>query len=109
MFNVARLPGLLLDAPLHRLDLVDLGEAEVFAPDEALGSAEKFIAQGTIAGYGPNFDERLPLPGAAECVVIGQRAFERARHRPALAFGPQAQIDAVSLPTISMRRQQANQ
>ena len=34
-------PALLLDLPLQRLDLVDLGEAEVFAVDERLDGREE--------------------------------------------------------------------
>ena len=42
---VAGLAGLLLDAPLERLDLVDLGEAEIFAIDKRLDGLQELLAQ----------------------------------------------------------------
>ena len=39
---------LLLDPPLQRLDLVDLGEAEILAVDERLDRLEELLAQ--VAG-----------------------------------------------------------
>ena len=38
---VAGLAGLLLDPPLERLDLVDLGEAQIFAVDERLDGSQE--------------------------------------------------------------------
>ena len=42
---VAGPAGLVLDAPLQRLDLVDLGEAEILAIDERLDGLEELLAQ----------------------------------------------------------------
>ncbi len=63
---VAGLPGLLLDAPLQRLDLVDLGDAEILAIDERLDGLQELLAQAQVAGDGADLDQRLPFPGAAQ-------------------------------------------
>ena len=42
--------GLLLDAPLQRLDLVDLGECQIFAIDERLDGLEEALTQPEVAG-----------------------------------------------------------
>ncbi len=80
--------GLVLDAALEGLDLVDLGEAEIFAVDEGLDGAQEFLAEPRIAGDRPHLDERLPFPGAAERVIVGERAGQRARQRAAVPFRP---------------------
>ena len=59
-----------------------------------------------VAGDGADLDERLPFPGAAQRVVVGERAGQRARQRAAVAFGPQPQIDAIGLAAVGVRRQQ---
>ena len=101
-FDVAQVAafafGALLDAALERLDAGDIGEAEVPAIDPRLEAVEQLAAEVEVAGDGPGFDERLPLPGAAFHVVIRQRAVEAQAERAARAFGPQPQIDAVGAP-----------
>src|SRR5262249_60761161 len=49
--------GLLLDAPLQRLDLVDLAEAQVLAVDERLDVPDEAFAELQVAG------DRAPLDG----------------------------------------------
>ena len=93
---------LLLDRALERLDLVDLGEAEVFAIDERLDGLEELPAELEVAGDGADLDQRLPLPGAAQRVVVGQRAGQGPGERAALALGPQAQVDAVGLAAVGV-------
>ena len=61
-----------------------------------------------VAGDGPDLDEGLPFPGAAQRVVVRQRAGQRAGQRAAVPFGPQPQIDAVGLAAVGVRRQQAD-
>ena len=104
----AALPRLVLDAPLQGLDLVDLGERQIFAIDERLDRLEEPLAERQVAGHRPHLDERLPLPGAAERVVVGQRAGQRPGQRAALAFRPQTQVDAVGLAAVGVGRQQAD-
>ena len=104
----AALAGLLLDAPFQRLDLVDLGERQIFAVDERLDGLEEALAQGEVAGRRADLDERLPLPGAAEGVVVGQGAGQRPGQRAAVALRPQAQVDAVGQAAVGVGRQQAH-
>ena len=99
-------PDFVLDPPLERLDLVDLGDAQILAIDERLDRLEEFLAEPGIAGDGANLDEGLPFPGSAQRVVIGKRAGQRARQRAALPFGPQPQIDAVRLAAVGVRAQE---
>ena len=66
----------------------------------------KSLAEREVAGDGPDLDERLPLPGAAERVVVGQRAGQRPGQRAAVAFRPQPQIDAVGQAAVGVGRQQ---
>ena len=103
------LPGvarLALHPPLHRLDLVDLRGGQVAAVDERLQGVDQLLAQGAVAGDGAELDQRLPLPGAAEVVVVGQRAGQRPGQRAALPLGAQAQVHAVRLPAVGVGRQQ---
>ncbi len=104
----AGLAGLLLDAPLHGLDLVDLGETKIFTIDKRFNGLQELLAQRQIAGHGPDLDERLPLPGAAHRVVIGEGAGQRPRQRAAMPLGTQAQIDAEGMAAVGVRRQQAH-
>src|SRR5205085_9791498 len=62
-----------------------------------------------IARNRPHLDERLPLPGAAERVVVAERAGQRSSEGSTLAFGPQAEIDAIRLSAIGVCREQPNQ
>ena len=103
-----RAARLVLDGPLHRLDFVDLGETEILAVDERLHAPKKIAAQLQVAGDGPDLDERLPLPGAAERIVVGQRAGQRLGQRPAPPFGTQPQVNAVRLAAIRVCRQEAH-
>src|SRR5262249_48174344 len=100
------LAGLLLDPPFERLDLVDLGKAEVLAIDERLDGVEKLLAQLHVAGHGADLDERLALPGSAERVVVGERAGQRAGERAAVALGPQPEVDAVGLALLAVGTEQ---
>src|SRR5262249_5405453 len=62
--------GLVLDAPLDRLDLVDFGETQILAVDEGLDGAQELLAELLVPGDGPNLDERLALPRAPEGIVV---------------------------------------
>src|SRR5690349_11888713 len=42
----AGLAGLVLDAPLHHLDLVDLGETEIFTVDKRFNGLQELLPQG---------------------------------------------------------------
>ncbi len=53
----------LLDPPLQRLDLGDLGGAQVAAIDERRDRLEEGPAQVEVAGDGAALDQRLALPG----------------------------------------------
>src|SRR5438094_2040240 len=79
--------GLPLQLPLHRLDLVDLTEAEVLAINERLDRLHELGAQTEVAGDRSGLDECLPFPGPAHRVVVGEGAGERAGERAALPFG----------------------
>jgi len=82
-----------LHAALERLHLVDLGETEVLAIDERLDGPDELPAEGQIAGRGADLDERLPFPGSAHRVVVGERSGEAAGQRPALPARAKPQID----------------
>src|SRR5262249_34864037 len=97
--------NLALDLPLQGLDLVDLGEAQVFAIDEAFDAPEEFGAEFRIPGHGPRLDERLPFPSAAQRVVVSPRAGQRASDRAAFALGPQSQVDPVGVTVVGVGRQ----
>ena len=76
--------GVLLDAPLEALDAGDVGEAEIAAVNPGPQLVEVLLAQLDVAGDGAGLDVRLPLPGAAAGVVVGQRLVDaRARAAPA--------------------------
>ncbi len=105
---VAVAVGFLLDAPLQGLDAVNLAGGEILAVDERLDGLEKLLAQAHVAGAGPNLDEGLAFPGAAERVVISQSAGQRPSQGAAFAFGPQPEIDAVGQPLIAVLRQEAH-
>src|ERR1043166_21030 len=68
---LAELARLLFDLSLERLDLVNLGDAEVTAIDEWLNGANELLAQLGVACDRANLDERLTFPGSAHRVVIG--------------------------------------
>ena len=112
-FDVAQVAafalGALLDAALERLDAGDVGEAEVAAIDPRLEPVEQLAAQVEVAGDRPGFDERLPLPGAALHVVVGERAVEAQAERAARAFGPQPQVDAVGDAQVGRLGEQADE
>src|SRR6516225_2581986 len=94
------LPCLVLDLALENLDLVDFAETEILAIDKGLDGAEKCFAQLQIAGDGPEFDQGLAFPGAAESVVVCQRAGERTGEWATVPFGSKAQIDAIGLTLL---------
>ena len=96
--------GTVLDLALQGLDFVDLGDREVFAIDKWFDEAQEFFTQLGVAGDGANLDEGLPFPGAAEGVIVGKRARERARQRSAMAFGAEAKIDASPSGLIASSR-----
>src|SRR5690606_2838701 len=63
--------GTAFDAALERFDLVNLGKGEVLPVHERLDGPQECFAQGHVPGDGADLDERLPLPGAAQRVVVG--------------------------------------
>ena len=90
--------GLLLDLPLHRLDLVDLGKAQEPLVDERLNRVDELRPEGRVAGHRADLDERLALPRPAEGVVIRQRTRQRPGQRAALTLRAKAEVHAVRLP-----------
>jgi len=86
--GVARLPGFLLDPPLDRLDLADLGKLKVLAIDERFDGAKKLLAQVQVAGHRADLDERLPLPSADRaCREYGKGAGQRPASGPRCPSG----------------------
>ncbi len=69
---------------------------------------DKALTERQIAGGRADLDERLTLPGAAEGIVVGKRTGQRPRQRPAMAFRPQAQVDAIGQAAVRVGRQQAD-
>src|SRR5207253_5204373 len=67
------LSRLLFDAPLQGFDLIDFSKTQVFAVHKGLNTLEKGLAQPEISRDGPQLDQGLPLPGAAERVIVGKR------------------------------------
>src|SRR5437867_859745 len=100
LVRFARPAGLLFDAALEGLDLVDFRDAEIFAIDERLDAADELFAQAHIAGDRTHFDEGLAFPGAAHGIVICQGAGQRARQGAAMAFGPEPKVDAIRLAAV---------
>ena len=98
--------GALLDPPLERLDLGDLGRAEIAAIDERLDRLEKGLAQGEVARDRTALDERLALPGPAAGHVVAQRGVQRPRQCPLFAVGPQPHVDAIGDPQRGVVGQQ---
>ena len=58
-------------------------------------AARNSLAERRIAGDGPNLDERLPLPGAAQRVVVASVLASERASGPRLPSGRKPQIDAV--------------
>ncbi len=69
---------------------------------------QELLAEPDVAGHRPHLDEGLPFPGAAQRVVVGQRAGQRPGQRAALSLGPQPQIDAIGLAAVGVRAEQAH-
>src|SRR5262249_1911245 len=70
--------GPLLDPPFHRLDLADLGTAQVTAIDERRDRVQEGMAQLEVAGDRAALDQRLALPGSPRGLVVAQRPGQRA-------------------------------
>ena len=87
--------GALLDPTLHRLDLADLGAAEVAAVDERRDRVEEGPAEVEVAGEGAALDQGLALPGPAGGLVVAQGRRQRAGQGPLVSLGPEPHVDAV--------------
>ncbi len=83
-----------LDLALHRMDVGDRGEIEIFAPDEGRKIGDETLAQCDVAGDGTGLDHRGPLPVLADGFVIGIGARQGDGDMGRGGVGPQAQIDA---------------
>jgi hypothetical protein len=84
----------LVDAPLHRVNIGDRGEIQATAPDKGADRLEETGAEGQIAGNRTRLDHRGALPVLAHALVVGDRRRQRdggGRHR---GIGAQAQIGA---------------
>ena len=98
----------LLDPPLERLDLGNLGGAQIAAIDKRLDRLEKSLAQREIARDGAALDERLALPGPAAGHVVAERGIERLRQSPLFAVRTQPHVDAIGDPERGVVGQQAD-
>ena len=85
----------LLDPPLHRLDLTDLGTAQIPPVDERGDRRQEIGAEVEVARHGATLDQRLPLPGPPRGLVVPQRRRERPRERPLVPFGAEPHVDPV--------------
>ena len=104
-----RRDGPLLDPPLQRLDLADLGAAEVASIDERLDRVEEVAAEVEVAGDRAALDQGLPLPGPAGRLVIAERRRQRAGQGPLVPLGPEPHVDPVGLPQGRVVGEQADE
>ena len=83
-----------VDLPLHRVDVGDGGEVEIFAPDEGRELREQCLAGGDIAGAGPRLDHRGAFPVLPAALVVVERRRGRDRDLGRGRIGTQPQIGA---------------
>src|SRR5258708_26976699 len=96
----AGLSGLLLDPPLDDLDFVDLAKTKIFTVDKWLYGLKKGVPELEVSRDRANLDERLPFPGPAECVVVGEGARQRPSQGASVPFRPEPQVNSVSLSPV---------
>src|SRR3977135_2006359 len=58
------MPGMGMNLPLDRMDVLDRGEIQMLAPDERFQIFQKLRARRHVARALPRFDPRRPLPPA---------------------------------------------
>ena len=88
----------LLDPPLHRLDLGDLGRSQIPAVDERGDRGEEVGPQRQIPGDRPALDERLALPRPSRILIISQSRCQRSRQRPLVPFRAEPHVDPIGHP-----------
>ena len=83
--------------PVHRAQLADVAHhrrVDAARVDEWLQHRQQLLAERAVAGARPRAQQRLPLPGAAEGLVVALRGRERVAQRPRAPLGAQPQVDA---------------
>ena len=70
-----------MDLPLHRVNIGNRREVEIFAPDEGREIGEKTLAHRQITRDRPRFDERRPLPILPHRFIIGEGGIHADRNR----------------------------
>jgi len=83
----------LLDAPPHRLDVVDEPGARAGRPDQRCDQVDEGLAQRGVARYRACLEQRLELPAAGPPPVVALVAGEGAHQRPGPALGAQRGVD----------------
>ena len=83
-----------IDTGLHRLDVGDRREVEIFAPDEGRQLLEERLARRPVARDGAGLDHGGALPVAPRALVIAHRRIGGDRQRHRARVGPQPQIGA---------------
>ncbi len=76
------------------MDVLDGGEIEMLAPDEALDEIGEAGARHRIAGDGTRLDHRRAFPVLPEALVIGLGGDQRQGGGGRAGIGAQAQVDA---------------
>ena len=85
---------MLVDAPLHGVNVGDSGEIEPLAPDEWADCLQKANTECDIAGHRAGLDHCRALPVLTEALVIGQRGHQCDCRRRGGGIGAQAQVGA---------------
>src|SRR5438034_4456704 len=62
-----------VDLTLDRMDILDRGKIQVFAPDEGFELAQKALPSGPVAGDRTGLDQCRAFPILANALIIGQR------------------------------------
>ena len=83
-----------LDLPLHRVDVGEGDEVEIFAPDEGRKLREQSLAGGDVAGAGTRLDHGGALPVLSTALVVVEGRRDRHRDLRRGGIGTQPQVDA---------------
>jgi hypothetical protein len=62
-----------VDLPLHRVNVGDRGEVEIFAPDERRKPLEQSFPGRDVAGAGARLDHRRAFPILSSALVVIER------------------------------------